>query len=467
MFYIKASVGIEIRGEDLLVSCLKRNFSGGAFTKYVRIAGYLQREPEEVRREIDGFFKAEKVSRDNIVLGVPRKDVIMRYLDLPREVEDNLKQVMAYQVQSFEPTEEEKLYYDFALIKNAKTDKKLQVLVVMIRKSSLDAHLQALSRLGVRPSMVTAGSIALANMLLGTLDGAKEKTFLLADLKHDGIELAILRGGALVYGRESARLGDCSAKQLLLNEMEVAVGKVRLDPEETIEGIVLAGEESETALAELREEMPGCELMGSRLRFQMSPQNRSQLKEAIISLGLAYAGMARGLSMKLNLLPSDQRMRQKRWAYIPTIILGLCLVIILAGFGFRQMFQQKDLIGKLDQEIQALDASTNRVRKLRTEMVDLEKRVSSVEGILTKRDQNLEILRALTGLLPGDTYLTLFRNQDCTITMQGQSPPASSSDLISKIEQSPLLKDVVTTTATFKNMQTGKDIFTYSAKCEK
>jgi len=467
VFYLKAGVGIEIRGEDLLISCLKRNFTGGVFTKYVRIAGYRQREPEQVRHEIDGFFKGEKVSRDNIVLGIPRKDVILRYLDLPREVEDNLKQVMAYQVQSFEPTEEEKLYYDFALIKNAKADKKLQVLVVMIRKSSLDAHLQVLNQLGVRPSMVTAGSVALANMLLGALDGGKDKTFLLADLKHDGMELVVLRGGALVYGRESARPGECSAKQLLLNEIEIAVGKVRLDPEETIEGIILAGEESETALEELGEEMPGCELMGSRLRFQMSPQNRSQLKEAITSLGLAYAGIARGLSMKLNLLPSDQRLRQKRWAYIPTIILGLCLAFILAGFGFRQMIQQKVLIGKLDQEIKALDASTNRVRKLRIEMVDIEKRVSSVGEVLNKRDQNLEILRALTGLLPSDTYLTLFRNQDCTITMQGQSPPASSSDLISKIEQSPLLKDVITTTATFKNMQTGKDVFTLSSKCEK
>jgi Tfp pilus assembly PilM family ATPase/Tfp pilus assembly protein PilN len=467
VFYLKASVGIEIKGEDLLISCLKKNFGGGVFTKYARIAGYCQREPEQVRSEMDGFFKTEKVSRDNIVLGIPRKDVILRYLDLPKEVEDNLKQVMAYQVQSFEPTEDEKLYYDFALVKNEKADKKLQVLAVMVRKSSLDAHLKVLNRLGVRPSIVTAGTLALANMLLGTLDGSKDKTFLLADLKHDGIEIAVLRGGAFVYGREADRPGDCSAKQLLMNEMEVAVGKVRLDPEENIEGIVLAGEESETALDELKESMPGCELLGSRLRFQMSPQNRSQLKEAINSLGLAYVGITRSLSMKLNLLPGDLRLRQKRWAYIPTIIFGLALVLILAGFGFRQTIQQKILIGKLDQEIKTLDASANRIRKLRAEATELEKRVASIEEVLTKRDQNLEILRALTGLLPSDTYLSLFKNQDCTMTMQGQSPPASSSDLISKIELSPLLKDVVTTQATFRNMQTGKDIFSLSAKCEK
>jgi general secretion pathway protein L len=166
-------------------------------------------------------------------------------------------------------------------------------------------------------------------------------------------------------------------------------------------------------------------------------------------------------------LPADQRLHQKRWAYIPTIILGLCLVMVLAGFGFRPMIQQQILIRSLDQEIKSLEEPANRARNLRTQMINLEKRIVSVENVLNRRDQNLEVMRALTDILPSDTYLTLYRNQDCTFTLQGQSPPSSSADLVAKIEKSSLLKDVVNSTATFKNMQTGKDIFTLSAKCEK
>jgi Tfp pilus assembly PilM family ATPase/Tfp pilus assembly protein PilN len=467
VIYLRASVGIEIRQEDLLISCLKNNFAGNVFTQHARISGYRQRDPEQVRREIDAFFKGGKVSRDNVVLGIPRRDVILRYLDLPREVEDNLKQVMLYQVQSFEPTDEDKLYYDFALLKSGKADKKLQVLVAMVRKSALDAHLQIMKQIGIHPTSVTAGSVALANMLVGTLNGNRDKTFFLADLRSDGIEFVVLRGGALIYSRDSTRTDDLSLKQLLLSEMEVAAGKVRLDPEEAIESIILAGEESESVVEELREDFPACELMGSRLRFKMPPQNRALLKDAVTSLGLAYAGITRGQPMKLNLLPAGLRVHQKRWAYIPTFILGLSLTALGAGFAFRQMVQQQTLIRQLDQEYKALEGPANRVKELRTQMQNLEKRIHSIEEVLNRRDQNLEVLRELTGLLPTDTYLTYYRNQDCTFSLNGQSPPSSSSDLIGKIEKSPLLKDVVTTTATFKNQQTGKDIFQLSAKCEK
>ncbi|MGA2261879.1 MAG: pilus assembly protein PilM [Acidobacteriota bacterium] len=467
MIYLKTSVGIEIRQEDLLISCLRSNFAGGTFTKFVRISGYRQRDQAQVRSEIDDFFKAEKLTRDNIVLGIPRKDVILRYLDLPKEVEDNLKQVMLYQVQSFEPTEEEKLYYDYVPIRNGKTDKRIHVLVVMIRKSSLDAHLEAMRQLGIRPAAVTAGSVALANMLLGTREGARDKTFLLADLKPAGIELVVLRGGAIVYGRDAARQGEMSLKQLLLSEMEVAVGKVRLDPEENIESILMAGEESESLIQELGEEVPGCELMATKLRFEMSPQLKASLKDSATSLGLAYAGITRRLAMRLNLLPVELRVHQQRWAYIPTIILGLAIAGMIAGLGFHQMVQQRILIRNLDEEKKSLDEPTNHARDLQAQLQALDKRVSSLETLLSQRDQNLEILRELTGILPSDTYLTLYHNTDCTIMLQGQSPPSSSSDLIPKIEKSPLLKDARTQSATFKNMQTGKDVFTLQAKCEK
>ncbi len=467
VIYLRASVGIEIRQEDLLISCLKNNFAGNTFTQFARISGYRQRDAEQVRREIDRFFKEGKVSRDNVVLGIPRRDVILRHLDLPKEVEDNLKQVMLYQVQSFEPTDEDKLYYDFALLKTGKADKKLQVLVAMIRKSTLDAHLETMKQLGIQPTLVTAGSVAFASMLLGTLNGSRDKTFFLADLHQDGIESAVLRGGVLVYNRETAKPDELQLKTLLLSEMEVAAGKVRLDPEEAIEGIILAGEESESLVEELREELPACELMISRLNFKMTPEHRTLLKDAVTSLGLAYAGITRGQTTKLNLLPASLRVRQKRWAYIPTIILGLGLAALGVGFAFRPMVQQQILIRQLDQEIKTLETPVNRVQELRTQMQNLEKRISSVEEVLNRRDQNLEVLRELTSLLPNDTYLTLYRNQDCNFSLNGQSPPTSSSDLIGKLEKSPLLRDVLTTTATFKNQQTGKDIFQLSAKCEK
>ena len=363
---------------------------------------------------------------------MPRQDVIFRHLDLPREVEDNLKQVILYQVQSFEPTEEEKLYYDFVPLGNGNAGKKLHVLLLMIRKSILDSHLQIMNQLGLRPAAVTAGSVALANMFLGTQHAGRDKTYLLADLKPGGFELVLLRGGALVYAREAVRQGETPWQQLLLHEMESAVGKVRLDPDENIEGIVMAGEESEKVWQEIQAEIPGCELIGGRLRFEMPSGNKAVLQEAATSLGLAYVGISHRLPMKLNLLPYEHRVHQKRWAYVPTIILGLC--ILLAAGGARSA----SAVSAAHPHPQAGPGGINPSRGLlrgfspcARRADSLEKQIVFVEGLLNRRDYNLEILQELTTLLPADSYLKFYRNHGWRPDHSGQqrfsSGPASQA----------------------------------------
>lgn len=104
--------------------------------------------------------------------------------------------------------------------------------------------------------------------------------------------------------------------------------------------------------------------------------------------------------------------------------------------------------------------------QMRDQPQNLEKKVNAVEVPLFQRDQNLEILRELTGLLPPDTVLRVYRNLDCMILLSGVCAPSSSSDLMEKLEKSPFLKDV-TSAAGFRDARTGKDVFNFSAKCEK
>jgi general secretion pathway protein L len=169
--------------------------------------------------------------------------------------------------------------------------------------------------------------------------------------------------------------------------------------------------------------------------------------------------------MKLNLLPYEYRVHQKRWAYVPTIILGLCILVVLAGLGLHQLFQQRILIRKLDQEYQSLKGPVARIQSLRTRADNLEKQIVFIESLLNRRDYNLEIMQELTTLLPSDSFLKFYRNLDGALTIQGNS--ASPPDLLPKLEKSPYLKEVVQSGAIFRDIQTGKDTFTFVAKCEK
>lgn len=465
MIYLKSSVGVEIRQDDLLISSLQSNFSAGVFTHFTRIADYSKRDRGEVRREIDQLFKSRRLDRNSIVLGVPRGQVIIRHLDLPIEVEDNLKQVVQYQVQSFEPTEEEKYYYDYVRLTAAPGAKRITVLLVMVKRSVLDAHLEILRELGLKPKSVTASSVGLSNLFLQSHRDILRKTFVLAQLTATGIEIITLKDGALAYSRETSREGSSNLRELLLREVEEATGKVRMGPDDTIDKFVLAGDGADAARQELSQEIPDCELIGRSLRFEMPVANQTHLQEAAASLGLAYSGLVRRPPIKLDLLPPSLRTHQARWAYIPAIILILVNIALLVALGVRPMVQNRILVRKLDQEIQSLNGRVEKVQAIRTQAKALQQRIEYMEGLYRRRDMNLEVLRELTNILPQDSFLTMYSNRDGSISLAGSSP--SAPDLVPKLEQSPLLKDVAIQGSIFKDVQTGKDRFNFSAKLER
>ncbi len=464
MFYIKTSIGVEIRDRDLVLSCLQSNFSAGVFTHFHRIVDYASRDPKEVAREVSGFFKQNRLDTENIVLGIPRADAVVRQLDLPKEVEGNLKQVVFYQVQSFEPTEEDKFYYDYVPFKSTRQDKRLQVLLVLIRKSLLDGYLETLQTLGIHPARVLVSSLALTNLFLEGRKERKSKTYIIADLKGAGFDLIAIKDGQLVYSRGSDRDPEVPWKDVILQELELAASKSRLGPDDSIEKLFLAGEESEPVRRELEEHLEECALLGSDLRFEMPVAQRRHLPEATTSLALALSGLVRRPALQLDLLPPDRRASQGRWAYVPAAVLGLVVLLLLVAMGFRETVQEQGLARKLDAEIRSLEQRVAEVQKISNEADALRTRALSMEKLLSKRDCNLEILKEFTLILPPDTYLNMYQNRGGKIKVTGSS--VTSTELIPKLEESSLLQDVRQSGTIFKDTRSGKDRFNFEATVE-
>jgi Tfp pilus assembly protein PilN len=307
--------------------------------------------------------------------------------------------------------------------------------------------------------------MGLANLFLLNQKELKDRTFILADLSESAGEILALRNGMLAYSQQAIKQDDQDWKDLVVREMGEAAAKMRLDPESTLDKVVFAGESSEAALEEMREEMPDCELMKASIRIRVPRENAAYVQEAASTLGLAFTGMQRRPPLRINLLPSEMRVRQTRWAYVPAAILGLAIIALLAGLGFHRMAQNRMLVRELDAVIASKKADVERVQSLRAQSETLEGKIKSFEDLLRKRDMNLEILRELTNILPVDTYLLSYNNRDGTILMVGFS--GSYSDLIPNLEKSPLFKDVVPKGTIYKDGQTGKDRFTIEAKLER
>jgi Tfp pilus assembly protein PilN len=466
MIYLRGSVGIEMRGDDLVLASLQSNFSPGVFTAFKRITGFSQKPVEEVRNSINSFFKSKGLSRDNIILGIPRNEIILRHLDFPVEVEDNLKQVVQYQAQSFEPSEEEKFYFDFVALKNKPGAKRISVLLAMVKKSVLDEHLRQLRVLDIRPAKVMAGSLAMANLFVQGQKDLRGKTFILANLTAAGIEIVALRDGSVVYDHETLRDGSGTWKQPLLGALETALSKIRLGPDESIEKVILTGDEAQSARQEIQEEIGDCEPIAKEFKFETPLEYQPHLEEASISLGLAYSGIARRAPFAINLLPAALRMRKTRWVYVPAVLLGLIIILLLAGLGFRRTIQEQILSRKLDRETASLQADVDRVRTIRSQSEELEKKIQTIEDVLSRRNKNLEVLQELTSIIPAETYLTAYSmNREGAINISGIGPAPEA--LISQLESSLLLKDVKQKGTSYVDPSTGKIRFTFEFKLEK
>ncbi|MBN2317668.1 MAG: pilus assembly protein PilM [Acidobacteria bacterium] len=458
MIYLKTSIGIEIRGEDLLLSSLQGNLSGGTFTHFKRVADYRHRDTMELRQEIHIFLKNNVLGQDNIVLGIPRRDILLRHLELPAEVADNLKQAIQYQVQSFEPTEEDSYYYDYAVLNRTGKNKRLSILLVMVRRSILDNYLQLMQELGIQPALVTCSTLALTNLFLQNSKNQQDKTYILADVAPSSFELLVLHHGIPVYSQEILKESDLGWKNLILKEINEAASRIRLGPESSIEQIILAGESSEEAYESIKEEIPECALLKNITHLKSTAENRRYLQEAATATGLAHIAMTRNPAVKINLLPAAFRFKQPRWAYISAAVLGIFILVFLAGLFLHRPIQDRQLVEELDREISSLKTSVARVQALRKQTEDLEKEIHTIENLFRKKDANLEVLQELTTILPDDTYLSNYIYRNGSITIGGLSD--SATDLIPILENSPLLHNVGQKSGIFRDAQTGKDRFT-------
>ena len=431
MIYLKTGVGIELRGDDILLAAVQSNFSKASFTHFMRITDYAHFSRADLRSAIDRFFRDNGLSRESVALGVSRKDCVIRYLDLPLEVKDNLEEVVRYQVQAFEPTEEDGCYYDFVSLEAAPGQKRLSILLAMVRKSFLDKQLAMLRDLGIKPLIVACGSAGIANMYLASRKDAKDKLFFLADAGQAEMELFALQNGQLVYSREVPKNEAQSWGDLFLGEINEAASRLRLGPDSVVEEVVLAGESSRAIYEDVIERISGCDLLERSFPLNASEINRQLISEAAAVCGLAFTAIATRPAVRLNLLPPDLKQRPGRMGIAVAAALGAVILLTLTGLSLIEPMQERRRLVLLEEATKKLEAPARMVRDLRLREEKLTEQREQMAALLSDDDLNLDVLKYLAETLPDDTFIRNYVNNNGVITITGES--GSYSDVSAQL----------------------------------
>lgn len=113
--------------------------------------------------------------------------------------------------------------------------------------------------------------------------------------------------------------------------------------------------------------------------------------------------------------------RSRRLVWVPSA----CLLLLAVAAAAIPFVRQAAALAALDREIGAARQEAQQAEALRQQIDRLSRSADLVRSELSKAGRPLEVLVALTGILPDDSYLTEFDLRQRKVTLSGRSAHAS------------------------------------------
>ncbi len=202
--YFQASVGINSEDNRVSLVYLKRSLKGVCLAAHA-VYPIEKENPEEktaeIRKVVNAFLREHKIPAADIFLAIPRDLTILRYIELPLAVKENLRGSLLYEMEKYVPLPIGDIYFDCQIIAEDRETNKLTVLLIAVKKELIDPYLDRENPLGAGISGIEINSTALANYLSYKPPAANADTYAIACLGSEHLELSLVKKGLLQYSR--------------------------------------------------------------------------------------------------------------------------------------------------------------------------------------------------------------------------------------------------------------------------
>ncbi len=399
------------------------------------------------------FVATHELDPSHAVLCVPRSDAAVTRVLLPAAAQENLAQVLEYEMENLVPFPREEIFYDYT-VRPLGTER-IEVLLVCVPRETILGYLAALEEAGVRPRSIGLPSTALADYVTfcrGDVASGMVVTVQMAD----ATEIALFAEGRLVA---SQLLPAASAVEpaVLARSLARQLADELFEPDRTTLYQWALSNGHGTPPPELGEanlvEM-------ARGRLATADEFFTATAPALLPAVGAALGAVREGVVRLNLLPAENREAFDEGPSIATWVLLALSVLLLVVWGVSGMV--KDVM--LRKEVQAhLEAVAPDVRDVKTIQNEIDELQHQVDIIGAQDGRVTTLLKELTELIPTDAYLTTLNLRGGRLTLDGMA--RSASDIITALEKSKRFKNVTFSSPTTK--QGDKERFALSAEVPK
>jgi Tfp pilus assembly protein PilN len=448
--FSKVSIGVDWNGEGWSLAVLRQRFGR------IRVMGRLRAQgtAEDARQSVAGFVDKHRLREAPATACLPRRHLLVRFLDLPAEAESRLTKVVGFQIDTLHPFGEGGVYWDCGVVSRDRERKQIKVLIVLAEKARLDQHCQELVRLGLRFTSLTLAAACLAPILKAVAGEAALVVF----CRPDGVELLGFSRSALCATRDvPAESGEGISE---LFERELHAVRAALSADDPAAVLTFMWGRPPEPLAGLLADIPP--LPEPKLDWVAPPC--SGLEESWPALGAAYADLNRKSVAAPNLLPAERRWRPARQAPRVVYALGSLAVLLAVVTGAHSWIAKTFYARALSQQIDLWQGRAGAVRKQIQQAEGLEASADVLEGAREQTWMKLRVLAELTKLLPVGTWLQQIDVDQDSVEIFGYSDRAA--DLVQPLENSPYFSRVEFTSPITRDAS-NKEIFRIHMQLEK
>jgi general secretion pathway protein L len=411
---------------------------------------------------VQQFAEANGFDRQNVILGLPRDQVVLRQIELPLDVEENLEQVVRFQVDKFQPVEEGQSYCDYIVLERDTEAKKIVLQTLMVPKPVVDECLDLFHELNLYPAAIRVSSVGLFHVFSAHEDSyPKKNPSLVVDLALDGVEFILVGGPEKFFSEKVLLDQDDLSFERLLQELERFFDHLDL-ADEGIEKIYLSGPLADHFIDDFRAKFGDCELLSERLNLKRNGDSGdSDMSSQLGAIGLAISGTSKSRPGKLNLIPPEKRVIAERPSLVATLLLVGLLVIMGLAVTVREYLQQRQFLGQVEAQIEALQARVDETMILRSQRDQQQAELDELRALITGQQRVLLVLKELTERIPENSFLQNLNIQGDRISMTGFS--SSASALLKTLLDSQYLESVESRYITPDRTMQNREKFSFEA----
>jgi Tfp pilus assembly protein PilN len=393
-------------------------------------ASHTQALREAIRSLLPHFEPAS----DPVYICLSPDQVVVHPVVLPLVAEENLSQVLEYEIQRLLPFRLEGLYYDYLSI--GRTKDKIELLLFAVPKNIVNEILDVLAAFGIRPHGVEPTTTAVSNCFYFCTGGSAKGPALVLGGQSQGCEMIGLHTDA--NGWRPA------------HGIQFAYWLPRVDwmqgPGKEIFDSCLGG-------------FPNVFRWGSVEDFLVSVKADSVQTEDLWALGnrrlrggkeipqpffLPAVGAAlRGLRASTapgNLLPGTEEDVRESPLSGQNLSLILLLLFALIVWGASYPIRDEIRLHQVQKEIEKIKPSVESLKHEEEELRKVNQEISSITELVERRGEVLQILDELSRIVPNNAYFSNLQYRNRALELQGSAE--SASNLVPILERSPLFKDV-------------------------